>query len=99
MASHGVFFKVHTMNQPIIVYGYASGCPACDQLKALLDLIGVQYDYRPVERGSGLRRALRDAGVATLPCAVEAPTGRILGGYSDFRKVARLGLQAGGLLG
>ena len=87
------------MNQPIIVYGYATGCPACDQIKTLLDVLGVQYDYRPVERESGLRRALRDAGVATLPCAIEAPTGRILGGYSDFRKVARLGLQAGGLLG
>ena len=87
------------MNQPIIVYGYPSGCPACDQLKALLDVLGVQYEYRDVERESYLRRALRANGVATLPCAVEAPTGRILGGYSDFRKVARLGLQAGGLLG
>jgi glutaredoxin len=87
------------MTPSIFIYGYADGCPACDQLKSFLDLVGVQYDYRPVERGSALRERLRDAGYATLPQAFESLTGRSLGGYSDFRKVARLGLQAGGMLG
>jgi glutaredoxin len=87
------------MTPSIILFGYADGCPACDQIKSLLDLLGVPYDYRPVERGSALRERLRDEGYETLPQAFEAATGRSLGGYSDFRKVARLGLQAGGLLG
>lgn len=87
------------MNEPIIIFGYSEGCPACDQLKSLLDLLGVQYDFRPVARGSALRARLKAEGYDTLPQAVEATTGRSLGGYSDFRKVARLGLQAGGLLG
>lgn len=83
----------------IFIYGYAEGCPACDNLKALLDLLGVPYDFTPVERHSALRERLKAEGYDTLPQAFEVATGRSLGGYSDFRKVARLGLQAGGLLG
>lgn len=87
------------MTPSIFIYGYAEGCPACDQLKQLLALLGVPYEYRPVERQSALRESLMVEGYTTLPQAFETATGRSLGGYSDFRKVARLGLQAGGLLG
>lgn len=87
------------MTTSIFIYGYAEGCPACDQLKSLLDLLGVPYEFRPVGRESILRSRLKAQGYDTLPQAFEAATGRSLGDYSDFRKVARLGLQAGGLLG
>lgn len=87
------------MFDKLTIYGYASGCPACDNLKALLDNLGVQYDFIAIGPESRERAILRDAGYDTLPQAFEALTGRSLGGYSDFRKVARLGLQAGGMLG
>ena len=87
------------MTPQIFIYGYAEGCPACDNLKGLLDNIGVPYSFTPVGRDSPLRRLLKEQGYDTLPQAFEARTGRSLGGYSDFRKVARLGLQAAGLMG
>lgn len=87
------------MTTSIFIYGYAEGCPACDNLKALLDNIGVQYTFTPVGRDSPLRKLLREQGYDTLPQAFCARTGRSLGDYSDFRKVARLGIQAAGMLG
>lgn len=87
------------MTPPIIIFGYPEGCPACDNLKSLLGLLGVPFEYRPVERQSALRESLLAEGYATLPQVFCGTTGRSLGDYSDYRKVARLGLQAGGLLG
>ena len=51
------------------------------------------------ERESSARSRLKASEMGTLPCALEAPSGQILGGYSDFHKVACLGLQAWGMLG
>ena len=85
------------MSDKLIIFGYASGCPACDDLKSLLDLLSIPYNYGTVERDSPVRATLRDAGFDTLP-AIFSPSGESLGGYSEFRKTARLGIQAAGLL-
>lgn len=86
------------MSDKITVYGYPEGCPACDQLKQLLTLLSIPFEFIPIAPESRERAILRDAGYGTVPQAFD-PSGASLGGLSDFRKVARLGLQAGGLLG
>lgn len=85
------------MNDKMTIYGYAEGCPACDDLKTLLDLLSIPYDFIPVERGGDVREAMRDLGYTTLPQAFDRSE-RSLGGLSEFRKVARLGLCAAGML-
>lgn len=85
------------MTSPIHIWGYNEGCPACTDLKALLDLLSIPYVFHEC-RGTGERSALRDAGFQTVP-QVFTEDGRGLGDLSDFRKVARLGIQAAGLLG
>lgn len=86
------------MQEPIHVWGYAEGCPACTDLKALLDLLSIPYEFHDITRNSPERAALRDAGFKTVPQAFTAD-GRGLGDLSDFRKAARLGIQAAGHLG
>lgn len=49
------------------VWGYPTGCPACDNLKALLTALGVNFQFHPIERDSPARQQLRDAGFATVP--------------------------------
>ncbi|WP_422049743.1 glutaredoxin family protein [Shimia sp.] len=86
------------MSNPLTVYGYDNGCPACDDLKQLLTLLSIPFDFIAVAPDSRERAVLREAGYETVP-QVFTPSGVSVGGLSDFRKVARLGLQAGGLLG
>lgn len=86
------------MIEPIKVWGYAEGCPACDELKTLLDLLSIPYDFIDITKNSPERAALKDAGFKTVPQAFTAQ-GRGLGDLSDFRKAARLGIQAAGCLG
>lgn len=85
--------------------------PTNHRLRVRLRLPSMRSTQSPARRTRGTiriprRRArerpqesLEGCRVGTLPCALENPSGRALGGYSDFRKVARLGLQAGGMLG
>ena len=86
------------MSSKLTIFGYAEGCPACDDLKSLFDLLSVPYTYHAIARDSPARASLRASGYETLP-QVFSPSGEALGGYSDFRKTARLGIQAAGLLG
>ena len=93
----GAFFESITMTNKLTIFGYAEGCPACDDLKSLLDLLNIPYTFHHTAPESHARASLRAEGYATLP-QVFSPSGEALGGYSDFRKVARLGIQAAGLL-
>lgn len=94
----GLFSEITQMNNPITIYGYAEGCPACTELKQLLDLLSIPYEFLSIGRESRERAILRDAGYETVPQAFSA-TGEALGGLSEFRKVARLGIQAAGMSG
>jgi len=86
------------MTNKLTIFGYAEGCPACDDLKSLLDLLNIPYTFHHTAPESHARASLRAEGYATLP-QVFSPSGEALGGYSEFRKTARLGIQAAGLLG
>lgn len=85
------------MNTTLHVWGYNEGCPACTDLKQLLDLLSIPYVFYEC-RGTSERAALKDAGYKTVP-QVFTEDGRSCGDLSDFRKTARLGIQAAGLMG
>lgn len=53
--------------EPLHVWGYATGCPACTDLKALLDLLGLPYVSHDIGKSSWERAALKDAGFKTVP--------------------------------
>lgn len=81
------------MADELIIYGYPSGCPACDQAKDVLEVLGLPYEFRPVERHSALRKRLLDLGADTLP-SIYTASGAPLGGASELRKAARLGVTS-----
>ena len=78
------------MTNLIHVWGYPEGCPACTNLKTLLDLLGVPYVFHGIDRNGPERAALRDAGFATVP-QIFTTDGLHLGDYSDARKAALTG--------
>jgi glutaredoxin len=73
--------------QTLHIWGYAHGCPACADLKALLLLLGKPYVFYPIDRNSPERAALRDAGFKTVPQVFDH-NGWHVGDYADFRKAA-----------
>lgn len=80
------------MNTPIHVWGYATGCPACTDLKTLLDTLGVPYVFHDITRNSPERAALRDAGFHTVPQAF-TQEGLHLGDWSEFKMMAKEALR------
>lgn len=75
------------MTDQLHVWGYAEGCPACTNLKSLLDLLKVPYVFHAIDRDSPHRAALRDAGFATVP-QVFTQAGDHVGDYQVFRGAA-----------
>jgi len=77
--------------QPLQVYGYPSDCPACDKLKALLELLMVPFTFYAIERESRERAILRDQGFKTVPVVFTAE-GRSVGDYGTLRRAAHAGV-------
>lgn len=75
------------MNCPseVHVYGYPSGCPACDQLKLLLIEHHISFTFHHLHREGAKREALREAGFATVP-QVFTREGHWMGDYTTIRK-------------
>lgn len=73
--------------ETIHVWGYSEGCPACDKLKEILDLLGLPYQYHAIPRESPEREALRDAGFDTVP-QVFTSDGAAMGGLLELRRAA-----------
>lgn len=51
----------------IDIFGYANGCPACDELKTFLTSKNIPFQSINMERDSQLRDHFRDLGYATVP--------------------------------
>jgi glutaredoxin len=77
----------------IHVWGYADGCPACTSTKNLLDMLGVPYQFHPVERTCWKRESLRNAGFATVP-QIFTSDGLHLGDYAWLNSTLRDSLAA-----
>lgn len=73
------------------VWGYEQGCPSCDELKALLTLLKVPFEFHAIERECAARASLRDAGFKTVP-QVFTPNGTSLGGFSELRRAGAAGI-------
>ena len=67
------------------VYGYPSGCPACDRLKALLIEHGLSFTFHHLHREGPQRETLRAAGFTTVPQVFDRH-GAHLGDYSSIKK-------------
>lgn len=67
------------------VYGYPDGCPACDQLKALLIEHGISFTFHHLHRKGPLREALRALGFATVPQVFDR-NGSHIGDFTTIRK-------------
>ena len=60
------------IKQKIDIFGYAEGCPACDELKAFLTYKNIPFQSINMDRDSQLRDHFRDLGYATVPiCYVD----------------------------
>lgn len=59
------------------VYGYWTGCEACDGLKELLEEYGMPFDFIPVTRGSHPFK--------TVPM-IFGPHGDWIGNYDTMKK-------------
>jgi glutaredoxin len=75
------------------IWGYATGCPACSNLKALFDLLKVPYVFYPITPDSHARNELRKAGFDTVP-QVFTQSGDHLGDFSTFKMGAVSAIQA-----
>ena len=51
----------------IDIFGYAEGCPACEELKTFLRAKNIPFQSINMERDSQLRDHFRDLGYATVP--------------------------------
>lgn len=66
------------------VYGYPSGCPACDNLKALLIEHGLSFTFHHLHPQGPKRELLRAAGFSTVPQAFDRE-GNHLGDYQTIK--------------
>lgn len=75
------------MHEPteINVWGYQSGCPACDSLKAVLASYSVPYTFWAIDPAGEAREALREAGYATVPQAFMLD-GTHIGDYQSIKQ-------------
>lgn len=75
------------MTSPIHVWGYATGCPACTNIKTLFSLLNIDHTFHAIEPDSRERNLLREAGFSTVP-QVFTLDGEHLGDWSTFRQAA-----------
>lgn len=74
-------------NQQMTIFGYAEGCPACDQLKLFLTERNIPFQSVNMERDSELRDQFRQLGYATVPiCYVD---GWHVGGKDEVIKTLK----------
>ena len=69
----------------IHVWGYPSGCPACDTLKELLEAHGVSYWFHHLHPSCHQRELLRGAGFATVPQVFDLD-GNWLGDLNEIKR-------------